>query len=81
MIDEALRGARMPRSRQPTAEPLSQTSVRFPKPLIKRARIRAIVDEISLQELLVCALEAELDRRDKADTSRERRTSRPAPAK
>jgi hypothetical protein len=57
----------MPRSRQPTAEPLSQTSVRFPKALIKRARIRAINVETSLQELLVCALEAELDRRDAAD--------------
>ncbi|MDW3212632.1 MAG: hypothetical protein R8G01_01440 [Ilumatobacteraceae bacterium] len=46
---------------------MAHTSVRFPKSLIKRARIRAAIDEISLQDLLACALEAELDRREKAE--------------
>jgi hypothetical protein len=62
------------RPRRTEAEPLSQTSVRFPKPLIKRARIRAATDEISLQQLLVCALESELDRRDSLDEGQARRT-------
>jgi hypothetical protein len=55
------------------AEDLTQTSVRFPKPLLKRARIRTKVDEISLQALLIQALETELDRRDKLDERRDRR--------
>lgn len=54
-------------SRQTRAEPMAHTSVRFPKSLIKRARIRAAIDEVSLQDLLACALEAELDRREKAE--------------
>jgi hypothetical protein len=49
------------------AEPMAQTSVRFPRALIKRARIRAATDEVSLQALLISALEAELDRRDKVE--------------
>jgi hypothetical protein len=54
-------------------EPMAQTSVRFPRTLLKRARIRAATDEVSLQALLISALEAELVRRDKVDA---RRTAR-----
>lgn len=63
------------RPRRTAAEPLAQTSVRFPKPLIRRARIRAATDEISLQQLLVCALECELDRRDKVQERQARRAA------
>ena len=48
-------------------EPMAQTSVRFPRALLKRARIRAATDEVSLQALLISALDAELDRRDKVE--------------
>ena len=69
----------MPRGRPGTApDELAQTSVRFPKPLLKRARIRTKVDEISLQALLIEALEAELDRRDRVDERRARRRTQPA---
>jgi hypothetical protein len=75
LLDEKLRGAGMPpRPHQLTAAPLAQTSVRFPKPLLKRARIRCATDEISLQRLLICALETELDRRDRAEERHARRT-------
>ncbi len=57
-----------PRSSAP--EPMAQTTVRFPRVLIKRARIRAATDEITLQALMVTALEAELVRREKADARR-----------
>jgi hypothetical protein len=52
---------------------MSQTSVRFPRTLLKRARIRAATDEISLQALLISALDAELDRRDKLELRRQAR--------
>ena len=52
------------------AEPMAQTSVRFPRALLKRARIRAATDELSLQALLISALDAELDRRDKVEAQR-----------
>ena len=63
------------RSRPQTtgAEALAQTSVRFPRPLLKRARIRAATDEISFQALLINALHAELERREKTDARRTRR--------
>lgn len=65
MIDTAPRGARM--SHQPTAQPLAHTTVRLPKALLKRARIRCVNDEMSLQAFVACAIEAELDRRDSAE--------------
>lgn len=46
---------------------MAQTSVRFPRALLKRARIRAVTDEVSFQALLISALDAELDRRDKIE--------------
>jgi hypothetical protein len=52
---------------------MAQTSVRFPRSLLKRARIRAATDEISLQSLLIAALDTELDRRDKTDARRQAR--------
>jgi hypothetical protein len=61
----------VPRLRQPVVQPMTQTTVRFPQPLLKRARIRAAVDEITLQALLVEALDAELSRREKKDERRQ----------
>ena len=52
---------------------MAQTSVRFPRTLLKRARIRAATDEVSLQALLISALDAELERRDKLEA---RKTAR-----
>ena len=64
----------MPRHRQLAgSEAMAQTSVRFPRPLLKRARIRAATDEISLQALLIAALDAELDRRDKTEARKRAR--------
>jgi hypothetical protein len=59
-----------------------QTSLRFPHGLLKRARIRAATDEVSLQALLIAALETELARRDRLEARREnRRSTRPAPTR
>jgi hypothetical protein len=72
-------GARMPPSVKASgAEPLAHTTVRLPKPLLKRARIRCVNDELSLQALVACALETELDRRDKAEQRQARRSTDPA---
>ena len=62
-----------PRRQHPGSEAMAQTSVRFPRALLKRARIRAATDEISLQALLIAALDAELDRRDKTEARRQAR--------
>ena len=59
-----------PRPKPLVAEPMAQTTVRFPHALLRRARIRAATDEITLQALLVVALETELTRREKADARR-----------
>jgi hypothetical protein len=70
----ARRGGNMPARPVPAEdEPMAQTSVRFPRTLLKRARIRAATDEVSLQALLISALEAELERRDKLEA---RKTAR-----
>ena len=66
----------MPRPKSQGADELAQTSVRFPRPLLKRARIRAAVDEISFQALLINALDAELERREKLEASRARRSAK-----
>ena len=71
----------MPTRPEPAdAEPMSQTSVRFPRMMLKRAKIRAATDEISLQALLISALNAELERRDKVEARKQarRRTLSPA---
>lgn len=52
---------------QPGAEQLARTTVRLPRPLLKRARIRAVTDEVSLQSFVATAIEAELDRREKLE--------------
>ena len=57
------------------AEPMAQTSVRFPRALLRRARIRAATDETSLQALLIIALDAELTRRERIEARRQGRTS------
>jgi hypothetical protein len=62
-----------PRSRTGADEPTVQTTVRFPHSILKRARVRAAVDEVTLQSLVIAGLDAELDRRDRRD---ERRRSR-----
>jgi hypothetical protein len=72
---KAHRGERMtPRPKTAGADELAQTSVRFPRPLLKRARIRAATDEISFQALLISALDAELERREKIEARRARRS-------
>jgi hypothetical protein len=55
---------------------MAQTTVQYPHQLLKRARVRAANDEISLRSLLIAALEAELDRRDKKDLQRRARAER-----
>ena len=60
---------------------MAQTSVRFPRPLLKRARVRAATDEITLQALLIAALDAELARRDKHEEQRRVRAERRQDAK
>src|SRR3954447_8719236 len=68
----ARRGDDMPTRPEPAdAEPMSQTSVRFPRMMLKRAKIRAATDEISLQALLISALNAELERRDKVEARKQ----------
>jgi hypothetical protein len=68
------KGARMPPpAERSEAEPLARTTVRLPRPLLKRARIRCVTDELTLQSLVALALEAELDRRDKAEQRKARR--------
>lgn len=70
-----------PRSRPPDREPMAQTTVRFPRAMLKEARIRAATDEITLQALLIGALDAELRRREKAEArQRARRSERRAGA-
>ena len=57
------------------AETLARTTVRLPRPLLKRARIRCVTDELTLQSLVAFALETELDRRDEAERRRARRAT------
>ena len=64
-----------PRPRIEAVEPTVQTTVRFPHSLLRRARVRAAVDEVTLQSLVIAGLDAELARRDRRD---ERRRSRSA---
>lgn len=64
-----------PRSKSTERAPMAQTTVRFPRALLKRARIRAATDEVTMQALLIHALGAELDRRDKAEARRQARRS------
>jgi hypothetical protein len=63
------------RQRLVDPEPMTQTTVRFPRSLLKRARVRAATDEITLQALLIGALESELCRREKAEARRQSRRS------
>ena len=51
-----------PRTKLADQEPMAQTTVRFPRALLKQARIRAATDEVTLQALLIHALDAELKR-------------------
>jgi hypothetical protein len=64
------------RNRQPVSGPTAQTTVRYPHQLLKRARVRAANDEITLQALLIAALDAELARREKKDEQRRGRAER-----
>lgn len=48
-------------------KPTAQTIVRFPRAMLGRARIRAATDEVTLQSLLIKALDAELNRHDKVE--------------
>lgn len=62
-----------PPADQSGTDELARTTIRLPRPLLKRARIRCVNDELSLQALVACALETELDRRDKGEELRTRR--------
>ena len=64
-----------PRTKSADQEPMAQTTVRFPRALLKQARIRAATDEVTLQALLIHALDAELKRREKAEARRRTRRS------
>ena len=71
-----------PRQKLLGAEPMAQTTVRFPRSLLKRARIRAATDDLTLQSLLIAALDTELTRREKGDARRQaRRSDRQATAR
>lgn len=59
-----------PRPRIGAVEPTVQTTVRFPHSLLKRARVRAAVDEVTLQSLVIAGLHAELARRDRREQKR-----------
>ena len=50
-----------PRTKLADQEPMAQTTVRFPRALLKQARIRAATDEVTLQALLIHALDRELE--------------------
>jgi len=50
-----------------------QTTVRFPRSMLKRARVRAAVEEVTLQSLVIAGLEAELKRLDRRDERRRNR--------
>ena len=69
-----------PRPRIEAVEPTVQTTVRFPHSLLKRARVRAAVDEVTLQSLVIAGLDAELARRDRRDKRRRSRTANPRSA-
>ena len=59
-----------PRTKSAGREPMAQTTVRFPRAMLKQARIRAATDEVTLQALLIRALDVELKRREKAEVRR-----------
>ena len=70
-----------PRTKTADQEPMAQTTVRFPRALLKQARIRAATDEVTLQALLIHALDRELKRRENAEARRRvRRSGRRASA-
>lgn len=75
MDSKPRRGRPPPQPRPSGNDPMAQTTVRFPRSMLKRARIRAATDELTLQALLIKALEAELTRREKAEARREARRS------
>ena len=62
-----------PRPKNPRSEPLVQTTVRFPRSLLKRARMRALTDDTTLQALLITALDTELTRRERTEARRQAR--------
>jgi DNA-binding protein YbaB len=54
------------RPRDQFDEEIINTSIRLPKSMLNRAKIQAIHDDVTLQSLILAALNAELDRREKA---------------
>ena len=64
------------RAKSSDRQPMAQTTVRFPRALLKRARIRAATDEVTLQALLINALDRELTRREKLEARRDARRSK-----
>jgi hypothetical protein len=60
------------RPRHDGDEEIINTSIRLPKPLLNRAKIQAIHDDVTLQCLIIEALVTELDRRELGRRSRDR---------
>ena len=58
------------RPRLQRAEPLENLSTRLPESTVRRLRLRAVDDEISIQELVEQAVNRELRRRDKLGARR-----------
>lgn len=67
----------MPRRSALDQEPMSQTTIRLPRSLLKQARMRAVTDDTTLQALVIDAVAAELARREGAATPRPPRSGRP----
>ncbi len=62
----------MPRRPALDQEPMAQTTIRLPRSLLKQARLRAVTDDITLQALVVDAVAAELARRERRESARDR---------
>lgn len=63
-----------PKPRRNPDHPLTRTTVRLPPDLLKAAQIRAIHEDLSLQDLVAGALERELQRLDRRDQRRRPRS-------
>ena len=59
-----------PKPRRNPDQPLTRTTVRLRPNLLKAAQIRAIHEDLSLQDLVAAALERELQRLDRRDQRR-----------
>ena len=63
----------VPRPRIERDEPIDPLATKLPRSLIKRLRVRARQDDISVQDLVAAAISRELNRRERLEA---RRTNR-----